>query len=204
MYTLSYRPLKFMHIRLRKHAGFSLLELMAVVTIALILTIVAVNSYSAMKQRRSLRSGAESVRDVLTNARSLAVSRNAWHRVVIQLRDPVTNNTSKTGFWIDEIDPGTSTNPNPITLDTATRALVVPWQGLPESVTIVDASIRGTSITAATANPYLVMRFMPNGSSDEANIRLRETSSATPTGQIDSEVRLFSATAKSKIVAARP
>src|SRR5690349_6934050 len=85
-----YRPLNYMQIRSNKHTGFSLLELMAVVMIAMFLTIVAVNSYSAMKQRRSLRSGAETVRDVLTNARSLAVSRNAWHRVVFQLRDPNT------------------------------------------------------------------------------------------------------------------
>ena len=179
------------------------MELMAVVLIAMILTIVAVNSYSAMKQRRALRSGAESVRDVLTNARSLAVSRNAWHRVVIQLRDPSTT-TTKVGFWIDEIDPGTSTNANPATLDAATRALVVPWQDLVEPVEILDASIKGTSYTAATANPYFVIRFMPNGTSDAANIRLLESSKATPAGAIVSEVRLYPATAKANIVAARP
>src|SRR5688572_19199983 len=101
-----------MQIRIKSHKGFSLLELMAVVVIALILTMVAVNTYSAMKQRRSLRSGAEAVRDALVNARSLAVSRNAWHRMVIQVKDPTTNE-AKYGFWIDEIDPGTSTDANP-------------------------------------------------------------------------------------------
>src|SRR5690606_26121899 len=121
----------------KRHKGFSLLELMAVVVIALILTLLAVNSYSAMKQRRSLRSGAEAVRDALVNARSLAVSRNAWHRVVLQVKDPTTGE-AKFGFWIDEIDPGTSTNANPATLDAATRALVAPWKGLPESVAVLD------------------------------------------------------------------
>lgn len=191
-----------MRIRLNKDRGFSLLELMAVVLIAMILTVVAVNSYSAMKQRRSLRSGAESVRDVFYNARSLAVSRNAWHRVVVQLRDPDTN-TEKVGFWIDEIDPGTSTEANPTTLDASVRSLVVPWQGLPEGVELVDASIKSTTYTVATANPYLVIRFMPNGTSDSANVRLRE-SSQTPPGPIVSEIRLYPATAKAKIVAARP
>lgn len=192
-----------MQITIRKHKAFSLLELMAVVAIAMILTIVAVNSYSAMQQRRSLRSGAESVRDVLMNARSLAVSRNAWHRVVIQTRDPNTN-VEEYGFWIDEIDPGTSTNPNPVALDVATRALVVPFQELPPSVQIVDAQIKGTSYTVTTSNPYLVIRFKPNGSSDDANIRLREDSYVVPGGRLISEVRLFSATAKPKIVAAKP
>lgn len=173
------------------------------VAIAMILTILAVNSYSSMQQRRSLRSGAESVRDVFMNARSLAVSRNAWHRVVIQTRDPDTN-VPEYGFWIDEIDPGTSTNPNPLTLDAATRALVVPFQELPPSVEVVDAQISGTSYTVTTANPYFVLRFRPNGSSDEANIRLREDSYAAPGGRLISEVRLFSATAKPKIVAAKP
>lgn len=192
-----------MHITLKRHKAFSLLELMAVVAIAMILTIVAVNSYSSMQQRRSLRSGGESVRDVFMNARSLAVSRNAWHRVVIQTRDPVTN-VEEFGFWIDEIDPGTSTNPNPATLDAATRALVVPFQAMPPSVQVVDAQIKGTSYTATGANPYFVFRFRPNGSSDEANVRLREDTFNAPSGRIVSEVRLFSATAKPKIVAAKP
>lgn len=192
-----------MRIRTYSHRGFSLLELMAVVVIAMILTLVAVNSYSAMKQRRSLRSGAESVRDMLTNARSLAVSRNAWHRAVIQIKDPVTN-AQKFGFWIDEIDPGTSTNANPATLEPARRALVVPWKDLPESVSFIDSQVRGTTYTLATANPYLVVRFMPNGTSDEANLRLLEDSEVAPGGTIVSEIRLFSATAKPKIVAAKP
>ena len=180
------------------------------VLIAMILTIVAVNSYSGMKQRRSLRSSAESVRDVLTNARSMAVSRNAWHRVVFQLKDPATG-LEKVGYWIDEIDPGTSVVANTNTLEPATRALVVPWQDFPDSVQLVDANIKGTTYTLHTqnggpedANNYWVIRFMPNGSSDDANIRLKETSIATATGPEFSEVRLFSATAKAKIVAARP
>ncbi len=194
-----------MRIRSNTKSGFSLAELMAVVVIAMILTIVAVNSYSSMQQRRSLRSGAESVRDVFMNARSLAVSRNAWHRVVIQVKDPVTNG-AKYGFWIDEIDPGTSTDPNPATLDTATRALVVPWQGVADSVHVLDASINGTSYTVANAatNPYFVVRFRPNGSSDEAVVRLHEDTFVAPSGRLNSEVRLFSATAKAKIVAAKP
>lgn len=189
--------------RLDTHKGFSLLELMAVVSIALILTVVAVNSYSSMQQRRSLRSGAQSVRDAMINARSLAVSRNAWHRLVFQWRDPVTNE-AEYGFWIDEIDPGTSTTPNPITLEPATRALVVPWKGLPDSVHVVDASVRGTTYTATATNPYIVIRFMPNGSSDQANVRLLEESHAPPSGSIFSQIRLFSATAKPAILADKP
>lgn len=176
---------------------------MAVVGIALILTIVAVNSYSSMQQRRSLRAGADSVRDVLMNARSLAVSRNAWHRVVLQLRDPDTGQENF-GFWIDEIDPNTSTDPNPVNLDAHRRGLVVPWKSLPESVEIVEANINGTSYTTMLANPYLVVRFMPNGVADSANILLSEDSHVPPHGTISSEVRLYPATAQSKIVADMP
>lgn len=192
-----------MRLSIKSHRGFSLLELVAVVAIALIMTVVAVNSYSAMKQRRSLRSGAQSIQDVFINTRSLAVSRNAWHRVVIQLKDPVSM-TPKYGFWVDEIDPGTSANANPATLDPTQRSLVVPWKGLPESVQIIDAQIKGTTYTATTANPYLIVRFKPNGSSDQANIRLLEDTFNAPTGRIMSEVRLYAATAKPKIVAAKP
>lgn len=193
-----------MQIRLNRHKAFSLVELMAVLLIALIMTAIAVNSYSNMKQRRTLRSGAESIRDLMTNARSLAVSRNAWHRLVIQLRDPDTNAT-EVGYWIDEIAPSTSNNANPATLDAHVRALVVPWQDLPEPLELLDASIKGTSYTAASApNPYLVIRFMPNGASDAANVRLLEPSHASVAGPITSEVRLYPATAKPKIIATRP
>lgn len=193
-----------MRISIKKNTGFSLLELMAVVAIAMILTIVAVNSYSAMKQRRSLRSGAESVRDALMNARSLSVSRNSWHRLVVQTKDPSTN-VEKFGFWIDEIDPGTSTNPNPVTLAPARRGLVVPWQSLPPTVQVINAEIKGTTYTVAAADPpYLIFRFMPNGTSDPAIIRLREDTFNSPGGRIVSEIKLYSATAKSKIVAAKP
>lgn len=192
-----------MKLRLNLHKGFTLLELMAVVVIALILTLVAVNSYSAMKQRRSLRSGAQSVQDVFTNAHSLAVSRNTWYRVVLQVKDPDTG-TAKFGFWVDEIDPGTSANPNPVTLDPTQRSLVIPWKDLPETVQILDTQINGTTYTATTANPYLIVRFMPNGTSDQANVRLLEDTFNAPTGRITSEVRLYPATAKPKIVAAKP
>lgn len=182
------------------------------VLIAMIVTILTVNSYSSMKQRRSLRSAAESVRDVLTNARSLSVSKNTWYRVVIQLRDPATNEP-KVGYWIDEIDPGTSTNANPATLDAAARALVVPWQSITEHVEFMKATIKGTDYTVilpnltenpTQPNPYLVIRFMPNGTSDGANIQLLERDETTPTGPITSEIRLYSSTAKANIVAARP
>ncbi len=176
---------------------------MAVVAIALILTLVAVNSYSAMQQRRSLRAGAQSMRDAMISARSLAVSRNAWHRLVLQWRDPQTNEV-KYGFWIDEIDPGTSNDANPATLDAASRALVVPWKDLPDSVHFVDAQVKGTTFTASSSNPYVVIRFMPNGSSDQANVRLLEDSDAPPAGPITSQVRLFSATAKPSILADKP
>lgn len=171
--------------------------------IALILSMVAVNSYSSMKQRRSLRSGAQSLQDVFLNAHSLAVSRNAWYRVVLQVKDPATN-AAKFGFWVDEIDPGTSATPNPVTLDPTQRSLVIPWKGLPESVQILDAQINGTTFTATTANPYLIVRFKPNGSSDQANVRLLEDTFNAPSGRITSEVRLYPATGKPKIVAAKP
>jgi len=182
--------------RLHKR-GFSLIEVVIVVVIAMILTILAVGSYSAMRQRRNLRAAATSFNSALVTARSYAVSRNEWHRVVVQFRDPTTNNESPL-YWIDEIPPGSNTVPNPAIPEPAARPKVTTPQGLPVGVHFLDANVAGTTITA-TANNYAIIRFFPNGSSDEAEVRLYEDSVVANRPTPIQTVKLYGATSKSRI-----
>jgi prepilin-type N-terminal cleavage/methylation domain-containing protein len=189
-----------MKINVLHKRGFSLLELFIVVIIAGIVSFIAVGSYSAMKQRRNLRSAAESVNSAFVTARSYAVSRNAWHRVVFQLRETGTGVASdRTNYWIDEIEPNSNTTPNPVFPEDAVRPKITTPQPLPVGIHLLDANINGTTYTA-TAEQYLVIRFLPDGSSDSAGVRLTEDSQAANRPQPVYTVRLYPATGKSKIM----
>jgi prepilin-type N-terminal cleavage/methylation domain-containing protein len=177
--------------------GFTLIEVMVVVLIAMILSVLAVGSYSAMKQRRNLRTAAESFNSALVTARSYAVSRNEWHRVVVQFRDPTTL-TESPSYWIDEIPPGSNATPNPTVPEAAARPKVTTPQNLPTGVHFLDASIGGTTFTA-TATNFVIIRFFPNGSSDEFDIRMYEDSVAGNRPTPIQTVKLYGATPKSRI-----
>jgi prepilin-type N-terminal cleavage/methylation domain-containing protein len=178
--------------------GFSLFELTVVVVITSIISLVAVGSYAVMKQRRNLRGAAQSINSAFVTARSYAVSRNAWHRVTFQLKDPA-NGQEKPLYWIDEIQPNSSTTPNPAFPETAVRPKITTPQPLPVGVHFLDINVNGTTFTAASEQ-YIVVRFMPNGSSDQANVRIYEDSQAGNRPTPITTIRLYAATGKSKIV----
>lgn len=171
---------------------------MVVVVVTSIVSLVAVGSYSAMKQRRNLRGAAESVNSIFVTARSYAVSRNAWHRVVFQFRDPASGD-EKPLYWIDEIQPNSSTTPNPALPEPAVRPKLTTPQLLPVGIHFLDANVNGTTYTAS-AEQNLVVRFLPNGSSDQASIRIYEDSQAGNRATPITTIKLFAATAKSKII----
>lgn len=178
--------------------GFSLIELAVVVVITGMVSLVVVGSYSAMKQKRNLRGAAQSVNSALVTARSYAVSRNAWHRVVLQMRDPVTN-LERASYWIDEIQPNSNTTPNPAVPEAAVRPKLTTPQLLPVGVHFLDVNVNGTTFTAS-AEQNIVIRFQPNGSSDQANIRLYEDSQAANRPTPVTTIKLFAATAKPRII----
>lgn len=184
---------------LHKRRGFSLLELTVVVLITGLLSLVAVGSYSVMKQRRNLRGAAQSLNSVFVTARSYAVSRNAWHRVVLQFKDPVSGE-EKPLYWIDEIQPNSNTTPNPTFPEDPVRPKITTPQPLPVGVHFLDANVNGTTYTAALEH-YLVIRFLPNGSTDQASVRLYEDSQAANRPTPITTIKLFAATGKSKIIA---
>lgn len=198
-----------MKISLSHKKGFSLTELLAVILIMMIMTLLAVNSYSSMKQRRSLRSATDSISAAMNTARSYAVSKNAWHRLVIQFQDE-NDDHLKQGFWIDEIDPDSNTVPLTNTLEAPTRAQVVSFQSLPDTVEITSATIQAVSQNFDIGtdphfpNRYGVIRFRPNGTSDNAELFTREITNSTPSGPLTARVRLYPGTAKSLVSTVTP
>lgn len=197
-----------MKISLLYKKGFSLTELLAVILIMMIMTLVAVNSYSVMKQRRSLRSATDNINSAMTTARSYAISKNAWHRLVIQFQDNSSPaGVLKQGYWIDEIEPDSDTPALTNTIDDTVRAQVVPFQSLPDTVEITSATIQGVSqefnigTNPHFTNNYGVIRFRPNGTSDNAEVFAREISKSTPSGPLSARVRLYPSTAKSLVKA---
>lgn len=178
--------------------GVTLLELMIVVLIASIVTLTAIGSYSAMRQRRNLIGTAATLNSAMITARSYAVSRNAWHRLVIQFRNPGSQ-AEDYAWWIDEIPPNSNTTPNPTVPDPAVRAKLTTPQRPPAGIQFLDANVRGTTYTAS-ANNYVVIRFQPDGSSDDAVVRLTEDSTVGNRAAPVAAVKLYAATAKSKVL----
>jgi len=178
--------------------GFSLLELVVVVIIAALVTLAVVGSYASMKQRRSLKTAMESLNSALVTARSYAVSHNAWHRLVFQFR-PATGQPDEFLYWIDEIAPASNTTINPQALEPAVKAKLTTPERFPASVSVLDATINGVTVVPANSN-YMVIRFFPDGSSDDVTIRLLEDSTVGQRGNAIGTIRLFGATAKPKMI----
>lgn len=180
-----------------------MLELAMVVAISLAVGVAAVGSYSQARRGRAPRTAAEAVLAAFTTARAYAVSTNGTFRVVLQLRDPVTARATRI-LWIDEIFPGGSTAANPIIPETPKTAKLSTPYSLPEDVRFADifVSTDSESTTAtSTSDNFAVIRFKPDGTSDEATVRIVDEAAATADGNLRAySVRLSRPTAKPRIL----
>lgn len=189
----------------RKH-GFSLIELAVVLTIAGILTLIAIGSYSNFREGRRLRSAAQGINSLFVSARSYAITTGKPHRVVFQLQDPITS-SQRFVAWIDEYDPLQPLDSAPVTVMpvTTVRPKITTPEPMTEGVRVADFTVApegGTSVTLQypfTSANYAVIRFMADGTSDYADVHLLEETGDVSLSRDYYTVRLYSATAKPKM-----
>ncbi|MCX7018949.1 MAG: prepilin-type N-terminal cleavage/methylation domain-containing protein [bacterium] len=191
-------------------AGFTLLELMVVIVMIMILTLMAIGSYANFRKSRRIRSAAENVNSAFVAARSYAIANDKWYRVVFQLKNPQTG-AAQYAVWIDEIQRNTSRPPNPANAtinDGVTRPKITTPEFLPEAVAVTGAVINNgvdpVFTLTSDGNNYFLVRFMPDGSSDQASIYLWDTQSPsatplTPPPHSYYTVKLYAPTARSHI-----
>lgn len=189
-----------------------MVELLVVLAVILFVSLTAVTGYANLRRSRSVRQAAEAIQAVFVSARAYAITTNGYYRVVFQMQDPATG-AEQTTFWIDEIYRNTNLDPSPsavdVTRDVKTAKITTP-ERLPEGVSLAELLIT-PSVTHAgngvptpvlpTSDSYAVIRFFPEGSSDEATVRLiREGGSTAATNPQAYTVRLAAPTAKPRII----
>lgn len=187
-----------------RRGGFSVVELLVVVTIIIILTLSAVGGYTRFAAARHVESGAESIRMVLNTARSYAISTNRWHRVVFQFRNPMTGQEDFT-YWIDDIYQNTSTTPNPASPGTD-PGILKPKVTSPEPL---DSVLRIASVrvdNGVTNNTYdsqtnnaVVVRFKPDGSSDGVLVNLLRKNQDRTNASNYTQIKVYSPSGSSRV-----
>ncbi|RMH27525.1 MAG: prepilin-type N-terminal cleavage/methylation domain-containing protein [Candidatus Hydrogenedentota bacterium] len=190
--------------RAKRHSGgFTFVEILVVVLIIAVLSVVAVGSYASFRNARRLNLGASSLANTFSTARSYAISTNKWHRVVVQLKNPVSG-IEEFAYWIDEIAAGSSTIPNPSPANVGAgvvRSKLVGVGTLPEDVRVAEAAVHttGTLITPST-DYFAIVRFKPDGSADMASLHL-EDMRASPAGPNRlATIKVYPATGKVQLI----
>lgn len=126
----------------RKKDGFSLIELMVVVAVIAILLAMALPSYVEWRKTLSYRQTARGIQAMLKEAKSLTITRNLQHMVVIE-----------PGSSSYKLIPGSRAYNTP-----STGWSTTPLQAV---TTPANVAIRSTSAGTSTNNVYI--QFNPNG-----------------------------------------
>jgi Tfp pilus assembly protein FimT len=130
--------------------AFSTLELVTALAIGMVLTVVGLAGFRVLQSERRVEAAASRLSNVLSSARTLAVSQNSYYQVALDLD---SNN-----YWIDEIDdpdvnPGVSLTPK-----------VVHPEELGELVEIEGVLVQGGGPLITTGIEVFI--FSPDGSAD--------------------------------------
>jgi prepilin-type N-terminal cleavage/methylation domain-containing protein len=188
-----------MRLAQKNKLGFTLIELIVVFAITAVLSLIAVGTYANFRKNRQIRSAAESINSVFVAARSYAIATGQWHRVVFQMENPSTS-AEQYSFWVDQIDPFTSLDPAPSVPEPAVKPKITTPDFLPERVRISDIEINTTSTTYQyPADPFVIGRFFPDGSSDMITVHLLQKDSDPNVDSNYFTIKVYPPTGQAKI-----
>ena len=133
-----------MFSRQRPQAGFTLVELMVAVAVLIILTVIALPSFEAVRQRSSIRGAADQTIAVWNQARLEALKRNQMVKVGM-----VISGTDTKTFCIGAATTTSSTDSTPCDCLTAGACDVAQYPPL-DSGTLQIAEWRNVTLLGAT------------------------------------------------------
>ena len=125
----------------RRQSGFSLLELLSVLGIAMVLLAIGLPAFLTMLHTIQLSSGATQVGDILRQARYAAISQNKSVSCIFQ---PSSTNPGMTVFWVDLNRNGTQDPTEPMVLLTIGGNLVDP-ASVPNTAGLISLAAVGTA-----------------------------------------------------------
>ena len=159
-------------MRERNTAGFSMIELIVVLAVAMLLTAIGLASYSGMRSNREQQAAVQRVVSTLSAARQTAIATNGRYQVSFL---PATK-----GFWVDELDSSGN----------VVRQQITNPGALPEFMSFESITVEGVTPTAGSAQ----IRFWPDGHSDSATIYLVRTPPDPAAGANVSTIKIFGPT----------
>jgi Tfp pilus assembly protein FimT len=137
-----------------KRWGFTSIEFMGAMVIGAIISVLAIGSYRLYERELPVRHAARRLVHALSSARALAISQNLPYAVLIDRRYQ--------NFWVDQVNAAGAT----------TVPKVVSPEPFGKKVQLIDIQFGLTPVSASATDP-VVIRFFPDGSSEDARIFLR-------------------------------
>jgi len=189
----------------RQHSvrGFTIVELIVVLTVILVLSVLSVQAYLSFQTSRKVGLAADSLVTILSAARSQAVSLQVPCRVVVQLRNPVTG-TPEVAFWTDELEEGATPPAYPTAdeLGVGVRRAQIHGVTRPPTGIVVSEITADESSSAppsSSSTRYASIMFYPSGSASYASIRLEDTG-ASEADTRTKTVKVYPATGRAHVV----
>lgn len=149
--------------------GFSLIEIMVVMTIVVVLFAISFSSLRGEQSDSEVQAEAERLGAVLRQTRNRAIAERAAYGVVFNLRNGVGTsgevlNNWDGGHWYRVIGPGRGSNPH---------ALPIAGPGEPASRNLPDfmENVAASWVSPPHALPLREVRFLALGDTDEGNRR---------------------------------
>jgi prepilin-type N-terminal cleavage/methylation domain-containing protein len=167
-----------MNLRKKARKGYSLLEIIIVLSILAIFSTFAVLSYSTYRHHVRISNSAQEILSTLSTARTFAINQNSYFEVVIDI--------SGQQFWINEVNSSRRT----------IRPKIVSPKSLNEFVRVTDVKVNALRRLAGEAR----ILFRPNSTSDQASIHLLRQNDDPGIEENYYTIKLYASTAQSHIL----
>lgn len=165
----------------RRRRAFTMVEVMAAITVSLILSVVAVASYRLYQHEMPVKYAGQRLSHAFAMARSYAVANNGYYALKID--------RAHQNFWLDATD------------ETGV-VVAVPKVASPElfdEKVAIDGIQFGANAGSEPTDEVVPILFRPDGSSDDVHLYLRTAGSAGQGADLCT-VRLYGPTGMSRVI----
>jgi prepilin-type N-terminal cleavage/methylation domain-containing protein len=168
---------RFSALRARSRAGYSLVEVLVVVTILSIGSTIALYQYQSFRESLGVDSSAQVVRRMMILAKHRAISTALPHEVLIDLE--------RETIWVDQLNAaGTERKPR-----------IIPDEQMVEDVVIDAVKINGTEFTTGVQT----IRFSPQGGNPLITVLIRRANDDPGVPENFTSVRLYPSSSEPRI-----
>ncbi len=170
--------------------GFTIVELLTILVLGMVLAVIGFSGTRLFDRTRPVESSARRFSHALSTARALAIARNGFFQVTLDL--------GERNFWVDEVTEPPEEDSLPGTAPGVVRPKVVPAEALHSHVRVVGVEDTGAQAPATSGLQRFV--FGPDGSAsrDSRIVFVHARDDPTVPGNLYT-VRLYGPTGHNKL-----